>query len=92
MTNDGDALFRALCEQPADDTARLVYADWLEENDHSERASISGFRAKRGTSAHVSHGHGSANAVVRVARRVGTIGTRSYRNCRARWATRNRVS
>lgn len=38
MTDDGDALFRALCEQPAEDTARLVYADWLEENGKAERA------------------------------------------------------
>ncbi|MBY0457215.1 MAG: TIGR02996 domain-containing protein [Gemmataceae bacterium] len=32
MTTDGDALFRAICEQPWEDTPRLVYADWLEEN------------------------------------------------------------
>jgi uncharacterized protein (TIGR02996 family) len=31
MTTDGDALFRAVCESPADDTSRLVYADWLDE-------------------------------------------------------------
>src|SRR5262245_21618304 len=38
MTSDGEALFRAVCENPADDTPRLVYADWLEENDQPERA------------------------------------------------------
>ncbi len=38
MTSDGDALFRAICEQPWEDTPRLVYADWLEENGHSQRA------------------------------------------------------
>ncbi len=38
MTNDGDALFRAICEQPEEDTPRLVYADWLEENGQPERA------------------------------------------------------
>jgi uncharacterized protein (TIGR02996 family) len=38
MTNDGDALFRAVCENPADDTARLVYADWLDENGNPDRA------------------------------------------------------
>lgn len=38
MTSDGDALFRAVCENPADDTPRLVYADWLEENGRVERA------------------------------------------------------
>ncbi len=29
---DGAALLRAVCESPFDDTPRLVYADWLEEN------------------------------------------------------------
>jgi uncharacterized protein (TIGR02996 family) len=38
MTSDGDTLFRAICENPADDTPRLVYADWLEENGRPERA------------------------------------------------------
>jgi uncharacterized protein (TIGR02996 family) len=38
MTSDGEALFRAVCENPAEDTPRLVYADWLEENGRPERA------------------------------------------------------
>lgn len=29
---DGDALLKAILASPADDTARLVYADWLDEN------------------------------------------------------------
>lgn len=29
---DGDALLRAILEDPVDDTVRLAYADWLEEN------------------------------------------------------------
>ena len=37
MTSDGDALFQAVCENPADDTPRLAYADWLQENDRPER-------------------------------------------------------
>jgi uncharacterized protein (TIGR02996 family) len=37
MTGDGEALFRAVCESPADDTPRLVYADWLQENGQPER-------------------------------------------------------
>src|SRR5262245_3568916 len=32
MTSDGEALFRAICEQPWEDTPRLAYADWLQEN------------------------------------------------------------
>ncbi|MBM3981508.1 MAG: TIGR02996 domain-containing protein [Planctomycetes bacterium] len=38
MTSDGDALFRAICEHPREDTPRLVYADWLQENGLPERA------------------------------------------------------
>jgi uncharacterized protein (TIGR02996 family) len=35
---DGDALLRAVLLDPACDTARLVYTDWLEENGQHERA------------------------------------------------------
>lgn len=38
MTSDHDALFRAICANPEDDTPRLVFADWLEENDEPTRA------------------------------------------------------
>jgi uncharacterized protein (TIGR02996 family) len=38
MLGDGEALLRAVCENPADDTPRLVYADWLQENGQPERA------------------------------------------------------
>lgn len=37
MTNDGEALFRAICEHPRELTPRLVYADWLTENGRPER-------------------------------------------------------
>ncbi len=36
--NDGDALLRAILVQPDEDTPRLVYADWLQENGEPERA------------------------------------------------------
>lgn len=36
--SDRDALYRAILANPADDTPRLAYADWLEENGHSEEA------------------------------------------------------
>jgi uncharacterized protein (TIGR02996 family) len=36
--SDSDALYRAIVANPADDTARLVYADWLQENDRGEEA------------------------------------------------------
>src|SRR5262245_34999558 len=29
---DHDALLRAICDNPADDTARLVFADWLDDH------------------------------------------------------------
>jgi uncharacterized protein (TIGR02996 family) len=35
---DGDALHAAILAAPDDDTPRLVYADWLDENGHPERA------------------------------------------------------
>jgi uncharacterized protein (TIGR02996 family) len=35
---DRDALTRAILADPADDTPRLVYADWLEENGRPEEA------------------------------------------------------
>jgi uncharacterized protein (TIGR02996 family) len=35
---DGEALFAAVLREPDEDTPRLVYADWLEENDQAERA------------------------------------------------------
>jgi uncharacterized protein (TIGR02996 family) len=36
--HDGDALLAAIIAHPDEDTPRLVYADWLEENDQPERA------------------------------------------------------
>lgn len=36
--SDHDALLRAIGEQPEEDTPRLMYADWLDENDEPERA------------------------------------------------------
>jgi len=36
--NDHDALLRAIGEHPEEDTPRLMYADWLEENGEPERA------------------------------------------------------
>lgn len=38
MTSDERAFLDAICEQPHDDTARLVYADWLTENGRAGRA------------------------------------------------------
>lgn len=36
--NTDAGLLRAIMDDPADDTARLVYADWLEEHDEEARA------------------------------------------------------
>jgi uncharacterized protein (TIGR02996 family) len=30
--SDHDALLRAICDNPDDDTARLVFADWLDDH------------------------------------------------------------
>jgi uncharacterized protein (TIGR02996 family) len=37
---DGDLLLRAVYNDPADDTVRLVYADWLGENGEPEYAAL----------------------------------------------------
>src|SRR5262245_10028348 len=36
--NEREALLRAVCENPDDDTPRLVFADWLQENGEEDRA------------------------------------------------------
>jgi uncharacterized protein (TIGR02996 family) len=36
--SDGDALLAAIIANPDDDTPRLIYADWLDENGQAERA------------------------------------------------------
>ena len=36
--SEREAFMRAICENPDDDTPRLVFADWLQEHDEEERA------------------------------------------------------
>lgn len=36
--NEREALLRAICDNPDDDTPRLVFADWLQEHGEEERA------------------------------------------------------
>ncbi len=36
--NERDALMRAICDNPDEDTPRLVFADWLQENGDQARA------------------------------------------------------
>ena len=38
--NDHDALLRAICAHPDDDTPRLIFADYLDENDQPARAAF----------------------------------------------------
>jgi uncharacterized protein (TIGR02996 family) len=38
--NDGELLLRSICEAPDEDTPRLMYADWLDENGQPERAAF----------------------------------------------------
>lgn len=38
MLSDGPALLKAILADPADDTARLVYADWLDEHESHDWA------------------------------------------------------
>jgi uncharacterized protein (TIGR02996 family) len=44
--NDRDALMRAICENPDEDTPRLVFADWLQENGEEERAKFIRFQCE----------------------------------------------
>src|SRR3954468_6061525 len=37
---DGDALYRAILDQPDDDAPRLVWADWLDEHGDPDRAAV----------------------------------------------------
>lgn len=39
-SSDGDGLRAAVCASPDDDTLRLIYADWLQENDQPDRAAF----------------------------------------------------
>jgi uncharacterized protein (TIGR02996 family) len=38
--SDRDALLAAICAEPDDDTPRLVFADWCDENDEPDRAAF----------------------------------------------------
>jgi uncharacterized protein (TIGR02996 family) len=38
--SDRDALLAAICAEPDEDTPRLVYADWCDENDEPQRAAF----------------------------------------------------
>ena len=48
---DSDALYRAIVANPEDDTPRLVYADWLQENDRPEEAEFVRVQCRLETSA-----------------------------------------
>ncbi len=43
-----EPFLRAICENPEDDTVRLVYADWLDENGDPERAEFIRLHVARG--------------------------------------------
>jgi uncharacterized protein (TIGR02996 family) len=45
---DGWALLRGIEAEPADDTPRLAYADWLEENGNAPRAEFIRLQVRRG--------------------------------------------
>ncbi len=40
VATDGELLLRAILDNPAEDTPRLVYADWLDENGQGARAAF----------------------------------------------------
>ena len=84
---DRDALVRAICEFPNDDTPRLIYADFLEENGEAERAALFAPKSKLPEFPHGSPLPSTAG----IARPNGT--TRASRfaihfpNCRPEWVS-----
>jgi uncharacterized protein (TIGR02996 family) len=63
--SDGDALLRAILLRPDDDTARLVYADWLQENDGNVPCEVC---ARKGCECpqHVPNHYANRAALIRV--------------------------
>jgi uncharacterized protein (TIGR02996 family) len=58
---DADAFLRAIIDNPDDDTPRLVYADWLDENGDPERAE---FIRVQIALAREPHGHQARQALI----------------------------
>jgi uncharacterized protein (TIGR02996 family) len=48
--SDRDAFLRAVADNPADDTVRLAFADWLDEHDDPDRARFIRWQIKRSRS------------------------------------------
>src|SRR5262245_40264198 len=69
MSATRTALLRAICENPEDDTARLVYADWLDEHGDHDRAEF--IRLQVGIAAGTVSGDGRAGSEARAAELLG---------------------
>jgi uncharacterized protein (TIGR02996 family) len=46
VERQGEALLRAICEEPRDDQVRLIFADWLEDHGQPERAAFIRFQCQ----------------------------------------------
>ncbi len=78
-----EPFLRAICESPEDDTERLVYADWLDENGDAERRSSSAFRLNaRGSGRLVPTQMNSRAATSNSATHAGTTGGANCPGCR----------
>ena len=66
MTHD-EAFLQAMVETPDDDTPRLVYADWLEENGDADRAEFIRLQCELATLLDISHNPINDAAVSRLA-------------------------
>lgn len=62
-----EALLKAVCDNPDDDTPRLVFADWLQENGEEERAEF--IRAQ----VELAAGRADGERLAELVRRVGEL-------------------
>jgi uncharacterized protein (TIGR02996 family) len=74
---DGTALLAAILAEPADDTALLAYADWLEENGDPVRAAVIRAGVANPTEYLVAYNYHSAGWTFLGAKRVQPRGTAS---------------
>ena len=85
MTSDGDALFRAICEQPWEDTPRLMYADWLDESGtYNGRADPAEARLR---AAFIRHQIAMARGDQQALAAHPTLMFGTFHGCINRWAT-----
>jgi uncharacterized protein (TIGR02996 family) len=88
--SDGPLLLRAILEAPAEDTPRLVYADWLDENGQPERAEFIRVQCELPRLVKEPHFHDKRcprHGLYRTKHRTKFTECRECAKCRHRWLT-----